>query len=396
LTCIKRCLLDSHHDPHCINCRKEWSNEFVKSSFPSSWLNQEYRKNREIVLFEREKTFLPNYQELAQHKKILDEVEKEFVLIKKEERVNEENEEQLVREQKEKRVEIKSRLVIVETNMNKMKREERIISIKEKKISVVMKCIKEDCRGFLSDNYKCGICEISVCKDCHTQKEEEHKCDPNEVATVMELKKTTRPCPSCHTPIFKIDGCDQMFCTKCHTAFSWNTGQVEKGVIHNPHYFQALREGNIQVVRHREHQGECGPIPSYYRIIGMMKGNIYSVELEKYYQSIVHHRNVTLLMYLNGIHENEEDDRVKYLAGLLEEKKFKQKVYVRKEKEKIYQIEKELIRMYVTIGEELFRSMSKENIEETYKQLEEIKRITNEELKRLRESFVHKGIVKNV
>jgi hypothetical protein len=202
LTCIKRCLLDSHHDPHCINCRKEWSNEFVKSSFPSSWLNQEYRKNREIVLFEREKTFLPNYQEMAQHKKILDEVEKEFVLIKKEERVNEENEEQLVREQKEKRTEIKSRLVIVETNMNKMKREERINLIKEKKISVVMKCIKEDCRGFLSDNYKCGICEMSVCKDCHTQKEDELggcnskndiECIMDNVVIPIEIKKSKTP-----------------------------------------------------------------------------------------------------------------------------------------------------------------------------------------------------------
>lgn len=35
--------------------------------------------------------------------------------------------------------------------------------------------------------------------------------------------------------------CDQMYCTICHTAFSWRTGQIETGRVHNPHYYQHLR-----------------------------------------------------------------------------------------------------------------------------------------------------------
>lgn len=33
-----------------------------------------------------------------------------------------------------------------------------------------------------------------------------------------------------------------MFCTQCHSAFSWITGRIETKIIHNPHYFQYLRE----------------------------------------------------------------------------------------------------------------------------------------------------------
>ena len=42
--------------------------------------------------------------------------------------------------------------------------------------------------------------------------------------------------------IFKISGCNQMFCTQCHVAFDWRTLQIETGVVHNPHFMQWLQE----------------------------------------------------------------------------------------------------------------------------------------------------------
>jgi hypothetical protein len=44
--------------------------------------------------------------------------------------------------------------------------------------------------------------------------------------------------------IYKIEGCAQMFCTECHTAFNWNTLRIENGIIHNPHYFEWMRRQN--------------------------------------------------------------------------------------------------------------------------------------------------------
>ena len=43
--------------------------------------------------------------------------------------------------------------------------------------------------------------------------------------------------------------CDQMYCIKCHTAFSWRTGQLERGHIHNPEYYRWMRENGKDIPR---------------------------------------------------------------------------------------------------------------------------------------------------
>lgn len=118
-------------------------------------------------------------------------------------------------------------------------------ALKRNGSNFVRACPIESCKGFLNQRWKCGICETITCSKCNIPKtrdnEEDHICNPDDVATAELLAKDTKPCPQCGTGIYKIDGCDQMWCTECRCAFSWKTGQMETGHVHNPHFFEYQR-----------------------------------------------------------------------------------------------------------------------------------------------------------
>jgi hypothetical protein len=297
---------------------------------------------------------------------------------------NNENEQQMVSEQRKKERELKEKRTTTFRLIHKLESKQNIKNV----FRVSMKCPFEECRGFLSDSYSCGLCLKKVCKLCHEELLDEHKCNPDSVLTVDLLKDTTKPCPKCHILIYKTDGCDQMFCTQCHTAFSWKTGQIEKGVIHNPHYYESLRAGNIIEERHR--QPDCEAIPSFQGILNIMKGRKDLRDIQHYYQRIVHNRQVTMV---NLIPEDWDKTRLSYLTNEIDEKKFKQKCYVRYQRELRLRDERQILNTYVTVGEELFRTISKDNATKIIEQLKKLTELTVDSILKLDYIYPNKGVL---
>jgi len=376
-----------------MNCRKEWNPDFLYQHFTKTWLTHDYRAMRETILLEEEKTYLPHLQEEAERLKILSEFDDETKMIERKTAENELDVDQSVKSQIERRATLKRELTQVRIKRYKYY-EQKPLENKVKPL-VIMKCTQLDCRGFLNENMKCGICFTNICKLCHGKKEDTHECIPDEVASVKELEKTTKPCPQCFIRIYKIDGCDQMFCIQCHTAFSWNTGKVEGGVIHNPHYFEALRKGNIREPRHYQQHGGCGPIQEFRVIRSLILEAPLDMqqELTTFYQRVVHFRQVVMPRFIQQHIEEIKHDRVMYLIGRLSEDKFKSKIYIRSQRNKRKEEERQIIESFVTIGEELFRMLKSDTILEIRNQWLELKRITNEAIQQIDKKYQHKGIL---
>lgn len=125
----------------------------------------------------------------------------------------------------------------------------------------VEKCYNNTCRGYISTQTNiCCACNNLFCSDCNEIKNDDHVCDKDTVETILNIKKDSKPCPKCGVYINKIDGCDQIFCVvpTCQAVFSFSTGLLEKGTIHNPEYYRFLRDRNNGIIP----ENECTILPS--------------------------------------------------------------------------------------------------------------------------------------
>lgn len=296
-TCIQTCLLqDTNAQCQEPACRKTWTDEFLRGTMTKTFMMGPYTAHREKLLIDQERARLPESQEDAQRYRtsleICKPVEKEMAVINKQiKSMPETVAYNALREKNRKRwtdpVYVKMTMAQRQDYLNKMLDEEAIArklyekatkSLHKKhyalrteayttakkfvesfgkevagetqtthreanksKWTFTMRCPALTCEGFVGLDWVCGLCSKTVCKDCRECVEGQHICDDAKVASVKALAKEAKPCPKCAAMISKIDGCDQMWCTQCHTAFSWRTGAVET-YIHNPHYYQWMRQ----------------------------------------------------------------------------------------------------------------------------------------------------------
>jgi hypothetical protein len=239
------------------------------------FVNGDYKNHKKKLLLESEKARLPETMRIAEMHREADEIEEK----KKKEQKNlqlfldaVQHKRGIIRHYENQIYYLRRGRRPPNRNLQAAEEEEEN-SEKESSNEFIMGCTNENCRGFLSTAYKCGLCETHTCPKClentgttAANKTPTHVCKPENIASAKEIKKTTKACPSCATRVFKIEGCDQMWCTQCKTTFSWTTGQIEKGAIHNPHYYQWLRTQNDQNMQREPGDVVCGGVPAYNQV----------------------------------------------------------------------------------------------------------------------------------
>jgi hypothetical protein len=315
IDCHKTYLLSSINDPHCINCRTIIQYDYFLQKFDKKWVFNQYKKHKYSILWEREQSLIPQ----TVH----------FISLKKQEKVLNNKKDELYKEIEKLNLEI-SYLKLSSNN-----------SIK-KKFQYTYSCPIENCKGFLNEEFICEICDSTICKKCYIKVEKDelknHECNSELVETFNTIKKEAKPCPTCGEFISKISGCDQMFCIKCGSAFSWKTGLIEKGIIHNPHahiFFQNNPDAQQNYLNNINNNGCRTHIPHFQLFI-----NSFFTEKNYKLLSIIH-RKITefrqytrdrCLNYLQNNNEKNQDLRERYINNDITEKKLKETLHARDKK----------------------------------------------------------------
>lgn len=321
-TCVRKYVLNET-EPKCMNCKKVWTRAHQNAILLPSFVNDQLREHLEQVYYEREMALFPATIEIIEDRRITYKLHSEYRLMMEKQSVTTAKTRyisSIIRENKklialnkelpkmysdvdatelikhnnslkcqysieigehtqdQARINVIQRLIAMHPEDRKIVMANYIEgadpaeiletlrqtgqmgeAAKRARTHFIRACPIETCRGFLSQQWKCGLCNIFTCNKCNVPKmdskhrnnrksateepdqTDDHVCNPDDVATAELLAKDTKPCPRCGTGIFKIDGCDQMWCTECKTAFNWRTGQLETGHFHNPHYFEYQR-----------------------------------------------------------------------------------------------------------------------------------------------------------
>lgn len=111
-------------------------------------------------------------------------------------------------------------------------------SIHVEEIKPIVNCAR--CNGVViqidNDTYACNLCKTKYCDKCMQPLISSNKHDHTQesIDQWKLIQETTKPCPKCGFRFEKLNGCDDMFCTNCHTGFQWSTGEIKLGSFHNP------------------------------------------------------------------------------------------------------------------------------------------------------------------
>ena len=226
-SCVEQYMIHNITTVHCMNCRNEWNRSHIVNNFTKEFVNTVYKKHRENILLDRERGLLPATQPAAERylqikdiNKEIRENESDVIAICKKinpnalliERDTYEGRLQLLEYQYNLEMEAmpkKCKIDFLNKKLRILQGNYKVGAVERREF--IKACPANECRGFLSSAWKCGLCNIWACPECHEIKgldrDIPHTCNPDVLATVCMMANDSRQCPKCPAMIFKIEGC---------------------------------------------------------------------------------------------------------------------------------------------------------------------------------------------
>ena len=420
-TCAERYLVETTEDAHCMNCRKGWARETLVDNFTQKFVSRTYKARREELLLERERSLMPATQayveiekeirrlnnKIAEGKSLAEKAQTEWTAIGSrhlavfavEHGLTSEFDASILRHKMEEdqRKVVNSHMIDVqhlEWTRDRYIYRQHGGQVELEKRQFVRACPHAECRGFLSTAWKCGMCDNWACPDCHEvkglTKDAPHTCDPNNVETAKLLAKDSRNCPKCAAAIFKIDGCDQMYCTQCHTAFSWRTGRIETGTIHNPHYYEYQRAHGV--LARNPGDVPCGGFPDWTNIARIPQNldRITWARLASAHRSHGHCQWVMIPRYTVNQNDDNRDLRIKLMICDFSENEFKKKIQQREKARQRKTDIRQVLEMYQAVLNDLFQAYYvNKNAVDLMAALQEVRMHVNSTLKNVSKRYTN-------
>ncbi len=284
VACTKTYLLGQVNDAQCMNtsCRAGWDYKFVKASaLPITWYRGvqpgQYMHSRKQVLLDRERALIPEAMAVLEHRKQVELVRHAHTL---QEQATGNIDHEIAGLQRaltniEHRKTTSKLLgtsylgieeeIILRTidELNAQRDESMSIvpflrqlgldpltapmdednAVLAKGYRFICACPIPECRGLVpKGTHVCSVCNSRICHLCYmprprrtSKTDPRHTCISEHLETARLLRQDTKPCPKCAAPIQKNGGCDHMWCSQCHTHFSWKSGNITASRGHNPH-----------------------------------------------------------------------------------------------------------------------------------------------------------------
>jgi hypothetical protein len=339
--CVRQFLLSNQNDACCLKCRVQFNRSSLVDMCGSTWVNTVYARHRENILSERITARIPEYDDrvaCCQHFRqwkdthyddIVDclyRVYSDTRMCQREidgaiHRIGDQYKqynsdpqftlprsfldlpEDIYDDQKELILSIKKLQVkILESRKKSLEKLENLTknlgpdASKEKKFITRGRCPNEDCIGFIGEGWKCMVCKLHICQTCMEPTSNTHVCNPDVVSTIELIRDSSKPCPNCRVRVTRSEGCSQMWCTNCKTAFDYVTGSIYKNLnrVHNPHYFEFLRNNGLE--RGQGPAGGDGQEPganciSTSSLIRFIHGHARADSIEHEFRNALHTRD---------------------------------------------------------------------------------------------------------